>query len=88
MSGAVPANPSVDDIDRSVWAKYDIQQRVGKGVSRKKRNGRSRETREERRRRRRRGQCRKTGAGGAETEKKGRLAKRDLSTSTWIEPPD
>jgi hypothetical protein len=37
MSGAVPANPSVDDIDRSVWAKYDIQQRVGKGVSRKKR---------------------------------------------------
>lgn len=32
MSGAVPANPSVDDIDRSVWAKYDIQQRVGKGV--------------------------------------------------------
>jgi len=29
----MPANnPSVDDIDRSVWAKYDIQQRVGKGV--------------------------------------------------------
>ena len=32
MSGAAPANSSLDDIDRSVWAKYDIQQRVGKGV--------------------------------------------------------
>ena len=45
MSGAVPANPSVDDIDRSVWAKYDIQQRVGKGVrlsrDREKCDGRS-----------------------------------------------